>query len=284
MKTQNIQIRSIKEPHNPGIFSIQNLTQLLKDGDMFEKIHRHDFFYILVIHSGKGNHQIDFENFNISGNSIFILKPGQVHQLYLKKDSQGYLICFETDFYQIQDIQTKKVFNTVNRVNLFSIPFNSFQNIKPHFDAIYNEHTSQQSLFKKSIITHLTLIYIELFRLLKNDISLKKTGSYEEEVLENLIELIEHNAHQQKQVSFYALSLNLTAFQLNSVLKTTLGKTCLQLLNEQLVLESKRNLLATTNQVKEIAFQLGYDDPSYFSRFFKKHTGYTPDNFRKKYQ
>ena len=58
----------------------------------------------------------------------------------------------------------------------------------------------------------------------------------------------------------------------------------MQLLNQQLVLEAKRNLLATTSQIKEIAFQLGYEDPSYFSRFFKKHTGHTPEDFRQTHQ
>ncbi|CAM1374488.1 helix-turn-helix domain-containing protein [Tenacibaculum xiamenense] len=284
METQKIQIRSIREPHNPGNFSIQNLTQLLESKDMFEKVHRHDFFYMLVIYSGNGNHQIDFENFNITENCIFILKPGQVHELFLKKGTQGYLICFETDFYPPNDLQTKKVFQTVNRINLFSISSILFETLKKHFDAIYSEYTSKNMLFKQSIITYLNLIYIELFRQLKNDTSVKSFGSYEEETLENLIFLIENNAHHQKQVAFYAKSLKLTPFQLNSVLKATLGKTCLQLLNQQLVLEAKRNLLATTSQIKEIAFQLGYEDPSYFSRFFKKHTGHTPEDFRQTYQ
>ncbi len=284
MKTQNIKIRSIREPHNPGNFSIQNLTFLLKDKNMFESIHRHDFFYMLVIKSGEGKHQIDFENFNISKNSIFILKPGQVHELYLEKGTQGFLVCFETDFYQPQDIQTKKLFQTVNRVNHFSIPNQGFENILQHFNNIYHEYTSKQKLFKQSILSYLNLIYIELFRVLKKDNSLKNYNTYEGEVLEKLFQLIERHVSNEKQVGFYAQSLNLTVFQLNSILKKTLGRTCLQLLNEQLILESKRNLLATTNQIKEIAYHLGYEDASYFSRFFKKHTGYTPDDFRQTYQ
>ena len=119
---------------------------------------------------------------------------------------------------------------------------------------------------------------------MKSNGPFKNQNTYEGEVLENLFQLIENHVSSEKQVKYYAESLNLTTFQLNSILKSTLGKTCLQLLNEQLILESKRNLLATTKQIKEIALALGHEDPSYFSRFFKKHTGYTPEDFRQTHQ
>lgn len=56
------------------------------------------------------------------------------------------------------------------------------------------------------------------------------------------------------------------------------------MINEQIVLEAKRYLLATPNQVKEVANHLGYEDVSYFVRFFKKHTGHTPEAFRKNFK
>jgi YesN/AraC family two-component response regulator len=76
----------------------------------------------------------------------------------------------------------------------------------------------------------------------------------------------------------------MSSYQLNLITKTSVGKTVLHLINEQIVLEAKRYLLATTNQVKEIADQLGYEDPSYFIRFFKKHTGHSPDTFRRNFK
>jgi YesN/AraC family two-component response regulator len=66
--------------------------------------------------------------------------------------------------------------------------------------------------------------------------------------------------------------------------KTSVGKTVSDLINDQIILEAKRHLIATPAQVKEIADQLGYEDPSYFIRFFKKHTGYSPDTFRKNFK
>ncbi|MCY1547485.1 HTH-type transcriptional activator Btr [compost metagenome] len=74
--------------------------------------------------------------------------------------------------------------------------------------------------------------------------------------------------------------MNLSAYQLNEIVKASVGKTISEIINAQLILEAKRNLLATSAQVKEIAEMLGYDDISYFIRFFKKHTGLSPEAFR----
>jgi AraC-like DNA-binding protein len=74
--------------------------------------------------------------------------------------------------------------------------------------------------------------------------------------------------------------LNLSSYQLNAIVRATLGKTCSELIIEYILLESKRYLLATSHQVTQIAYHLGYEDVSYFIRFFKKHTGYSPEAFR----
>ncbi|HRI26073.1 MAG TPA: AraC family transcriptional regulator, partial [Ferruginibacter sp.] len=97
---------------------------------------------------------------------------------------------------------------------------------------------------------------------------------------EELLRLLETNISSKKNVSDYTALLNLSAYQLNSITKASVGKTVSELINEQIILEAKRYLLATSNQVKDIADQLGYEDPSYFIRFFKKQTGSSPEAFR----
>jgi AraC family transcriptional activator of pobA len=72
----------------------------------------------------------------------------------------------------------------------------------------------------------------------------------------------------------------MSLYQLNTVTKAITEKTVSELINDQIILESKRYLLATGDQIKEIAFHLGFEDISYFIRFFKKQTGYTPEAFR----
>ncbi|MBK6938533.1 MAG: AraC family transcriptional regulator [Chitinophagaceae bacterium] len=85
-------------------------------------------------------------------------------------------------------------------------------------------------------------------------------------------------------MSEYASLLNLSPYQLNAIAKQSAGKTVSELINEQIILETKRYLLATSGQVKDIADHLGYEDVSYFIRFFKKQTGYSPEAFRKNFK
>lgn len=78
--------------------------------------------------------------------------------------------------------------------------------------------------------------------------------------------------------------MNLTTYRLNTITKELLGKTPSTLINEYVVLEAKRLLLATSNQIQQIADLLGYEDVSYFVRYFKKHTNYSPEAFRKNFE
>ena len=98
------------------------------------------------------------------------------------------------------------------------------------------------------------------------------------------MELLRTNVTTHKQVSQYTDLLNLSTYQLNAITKATVDKPASELINEQIVLEAKRYLLATTDQVKDIADHLGYEDISYFIRFFKKHTGHSPEAFRKNFK
>jgi len=87
-----------------------------------------------------------------------------------------------------------------------------------------------------------------------------------------------------KSASEYAKLLSLSSYQLNAITKGSVGKTVSDLINEQILLEAKRYLLATPNPVKDVADLLGYEDVSYFIRFFKKHTGHSPEAFRKNFK
>jgi AraC family transcriptional activator of pobA len=107
---------------------------------------------------------------------------------------------------------------------------------------------------------------------------------YPQEKLKEFMDLLETNIGTTKQAAAYADMLSLSLFQLNSITKSLVGKTVAALIEDQILLEAKRHLLGTPNQVSQIAFQLGYEDVSYFIRFFRKRMGITPDAFRKNFR
>src|SRR5436190_21077104 len=100
---KNIPIRYInttqQELNISESFSIRDIQGLLAGKDMVQELHRHDFFYILALKKGAGNHEIDFTPYTVCDNSVFFMRPGQVHQLVLKAGSTGYLMQFRVEFY-----------------------------------------------------------------------------------------------------------------------------------------------------------------------------------------
>jgi AraC family transcriptional activator of pobA len=286
---ENIPIRHIhespKEPNLSGSFSIRDIQDLLLEKDMVQELHRHDFYYILVLKKGSGYHAIDFKPYEVCNHTIFLMRPGQVHQLTLKTGSSGYLLQFKTDFFNSQNRLAQEFLRKVSHINFCSLDSDGFNKLETILSYILKEYNEKQEGYQEVIKSNLSIFFIELVRHRQNkEIATKESNPYLQEQLEKFLELLETNITKNKQVSQYADMLNISTYQLNAITKTLLNKTPSELINEHIVLESKRQLLATSNQVTQIADQLGYDDISYFIRFFKKHTKYSPEAFRHNYK
>lgn len=284
---KSIPIRHItatqKEPNLLGNFTIRKLQDLLEGKDMVHELHRHDFYFILALKKGFGNHEIDFIGYDITDYSVFIVRPGQVHKLALKSDSIGYMIQFNTEFYHPVENEPNIMLQKASTKNFYQLNEANFSRLNILAESIFNEYKNRPEEYQEVIKSNLRILFIELMRLRnKTNNPTENKDLYVQERLEEFLQLLELNIASEKQVSQYADMLHLSNYQLNSITKQTLGKTASELINEQIILESKRYLLATSNQVNQIAFHLGYEDVSYFSRFFKKHTGYSPEAFRQK--
>lgn len=279
---KEISIRQIKEPDFSEGFSIRNIGILLSEKDLVQELHRHNFFFVLFLENGKGEHYIDFTNYPVDDYSVFFMRPGQVHQLTLKQGCKGYLIQFNRDFYIPKEEPVNFVLRKVSHKNHCPLSVEKFRKLLSQLSFIFEEYNQKQDHYKEVIKASLEILFIELVRQSSSPNEIKNNGNkYSQNQLEEFLELLQKHIVTHKQVKQYAEMMHLTAFQLNKITKETVGKSCSQLINEQIVLEAKRNLLATTNQVNQIAFDLGFEDPSYFIRFFKKHTHHSPEAFRK---
>ncbi|RUT67959.1 helix-turn-helix domain-containing protein [Flavobacterium cupreum] len=280
-----INVRQIKEPEFSAGFSIRNIGTLLSEKDMVQELHRHNFFLVLFLEKGKGEHSIDFTNYPVDDYSVFFMRPGQVHQLTLQQGSEGYLIQFNREFYAPKEETVNFVLRKVSNKNYCSLSVENFRKFSSQLSFIFEEYTQKKDRYKEAIKASLEILFIELARQSKNPKEITNDGSkYSQEQLEELLELLQKHIVTHKQVTQYAEMMHLTTFQLNKITKEIIGKTCSQLINEQIILETKRNLLATSNQVNQIALDLGFEDPSYFIRFFKKYTHFSPEVFRKNFK
>lgn len=256
--------------------------------------HRHNYYEICVFTSGAGNHEIDFNTFPIQSQSIHFLSPGQVHLISREEHYHGYLLMFKREFYSLV-YQTKDL--------LFELPFLNNNTSKPILeleqdeflefleliDSIKRENTKDHDL-KDNIVRS----YLHIFLLKCKVAFYEKRLSTGTNVNMSFVHvnqfkyLLEKNFKELHFVKDYADLLALSPFQLNKMVENITGKNASDLIINRIVLEAKRLLAFTNLSNKEIAFQMNYPDPSYFTRIFHKKAGFTPSGFReqlnKKYQ
>ncbi|MBS1904805.1 MAG: helix-turn-helix domain-containing protein [Bacteroidetes bacterium] len=286
---KKIPIRAIKDAENSfnplRSFSIRELDEVLAGRSMEQDLHRHSFFFILAVRTGTGSHEIDFTSYKVKDRTVFLVRPGQVHQLSLTAGSTGYVLQFSADLYSTADPVLHRLVRSVSHTNRCQLSEKAFEKIAAILGAVREEYRERAAGYEDIIRANLSIFFTELLRHASSaNRPAPSATHYAQQRLDELFELLEAHIATRKRVAEYAELLHLSAYQLNAVTKATLGKTCSELINEQIVLEAKRHLLSTSERIKEIAVLLGYEDLSYFIRFFRKHTGYTPEAFRQKFR
>lgn len=266
-------------------FTIRRVEDILGENDLVHDLHRHDFFFILALKKGEGNHEIDFTAYKVLDNSVFFIRPGQVHQLELKAGCTGYLVEFNTEFYHPKDKLSNQRLRKASNKNYCELEINRFNRLQAILTSMFHEYTVREEGYQDVIKSSLDIFFIEFVRQSPNPKGVPTVAnSYTQERFEEFLELLDKHIATHKQVYQYTDLMNLSAYQLNEITKSSIGKTASELINEHIILEAKRYLLATPNQIKDIADQLGYEDVSYFIRFFKKHIGHSPEAFRQSFK
>ncbi len=250
--------------------------------------HRHDFFEILFLTRGSGNHVIDFKEYQIKPNSMFFLSPGQIHNIELSKDVEGFIFLFSSEFFLLNAKEANK---------LLEFPF--FYHLGDQQHTLYLEIRSDV-VFLKSLfmmvcqdiisttvdtfdIVHSTLNLIlfvskKIYPKSESSIVAKKGHL----LVKKFKVLIDEYYQSNFTVSTYAEMLNVTPSHLTEIVKGVTGRTSTDMINEKMNLEIKRLLLFTNNSVTEICESLNFKDQSYFSRYFKRLEGVSPLEFRKR--
>jgi len=280
---KQIPVRHIQEPNLTDNFTIRRVQDLLKGKDMAQPLHRHAFYFILILENATGSHNIDFVSHKVANSSVFLLRPGQVHELTLRAGSTGYLIEFTADIFPSRHDRSHYMRALRNHSGGFRPDASTFKKLHSLATSIWQEHAEKQEGYLDIIQANLDIFFIQLGRLARKDTG-GQPYDYAQERLDMLLDLLEKHITRHKSVSYYTDAMSLSAYQLNAVTKATLGKSCSAVIDDYILLECKRQLLATTNTISQVAQDLGYDDVSYFIRFFKKHAGDTPEAFRNKFR
>ena len=237
-------------------FYIEKLAAHLRNHSFVNDPHKHDFYLILYVTQGGGEHTIDFKTYMATPGSFFIMTPGQVHSWKLDPGTDGFIIFFDHKF----------------------LEFSSSPHIEPTdietLDVIVKE------MFKEGD-TKIRHAWLEIL-LLKLSAYHQENGTINATTykLRQLERLIDKNFLKLKKPADYADLMNLSPAYLNNLCKKHLGKTLSDLINERIVLEGKRLFAYTDLNVAQVSNKLRFSEPSYFVRFFRKNAGITPEQFK----
>ena len=263
---------------------IRTFQQHKVDHPFVMKAHSHDFYLVMLFTKGRGEHSIDFNTYTVNRGSVFFMSPSEIHSWNLSDDTDGYVLFFNHSLY-LMDALSKQLFKlpffkSMDKIRHALLNEEELKNIETVFKSIATEAEAALT-FKNAILRS----YLDVLLFKFADIITINNGERIQPIslVPELEILIESFFMEHQPVSFYAEKLNTTSQQLNSITKNYLNKTVAELIQERMIAEAKRLMVYSSITISEIAYQLNFNDNSYFNRFFKKAEKCTPEQFRKRF-
>lgn len=250
--------------------------------------HKHNYFELCIFTNGTGEHEIDFQNYLIYSPSIHVLHPGQVHLIRRGENYEGYLFVFSKEFYNLRfkGLEIIPGYPLVTKLKngpILNMNKEEFADFSILISSIEKELAHLSSETEEIIISFLNIFFLRLRN--RFEIFLKEENPIpnpSRNLVYSFNQMVDKYFDQIHQVKEYAELLGESPVLLNREIKNLTGKTPSELILERLILEAKRLLLFSDLSNKEVAYKLNYEDPSYFARIFRKKTGDTPTEFRKR--
>jgi AraC family transcriptional activator of pobA len=272
-------------------FRVYNFEGSLPDHADLLIPHRKDHYLIAFIRRAGGTRQwVDMASYTIQDNSIYFIGPGDV---IVKEGSEQLWstgIAFTKEFLSFQEsasLSNLPLIQNLQKGHELILAQADIEFVEDTLAKINAEYESQGEWQQRMLTAYLTVLLTYLSRLYTEQYK-EKDISTDKLLLKKFQAKINECYRELHEVGDYASLLHISAGHLSEVVKIQTGKPAIKHIHERIVLEARRMLFHTDNSLKEIGFDLGFSDASYFNRFFKRETGTTPAgyriNIRKMYQ
>lgn len=245
--------------------------------------HYHDFFQLLLL-IGPCTFMHDFRDYDLKGAVIACISPGQVHSVIPEPGMQGIQVSFTQSFID-DDAPPPSViyelpffFPTEASPCLTVPPGDSFR-ILEVFKDLQVEFERAEPGAAQAMRALLSLLFVRMTRLYA-EIHPTKAVSRAGQMVRQFQLAVEHHFLEMHSVAQYAKLLKMTPNHLNDTIRDQTGHSAGDIIRQRRMLNAKRLLLHSDLSVAEIGYQMGFKDPSYFSRFFRRYLGQTPADFR----
>ena len=267
-------------------FEVYDLKEYRKNsGTKALAPHSHSYYQIIWFLNGTGTHTVDFKTYDIKKNTILFITKDQIHSFDNHFDCNGWLIHFNESFFMHTEVDTflkYRIFKTQENP-CYAMEEEAIESGKTYLNLILKELANKARFgFEDSVRFLLKCFLINLERVHQKRAA--KT-TYPSDLysirFHQFKELIEKYYKTNLSVNKCSSLMNISSKTLNTITKTVVDKSPSELIAERTIIEAKRLLKFTSLQIGEIGYELGFDDPSYFIKFFKRNTGLAPLAFRK---
>ena len=273
-------------------FTIHRLEEVHRDIPVKSPLFRANYYSIIIIVTGRGKYFIDRYSYPTQNRTIYFTNPGHIKGFEIYELSQGFVITFAESF--LKQYIREDIFNEFPfLISEIAPPQYPDQEIFQEFNALGNQLIGEyqsNSAYKFKIIGSLMMVLLLKIKekfwhsydpLKESDSGSQIVLTFKHNLEQHFRDLRAGNIDILYQVQDYAEAQYLHPSYLSTVIKSKTGKSVNNWIAEKIIAESQAILSRSPISVQEVARQLGFKEPSHFSRFFKKHTGMSPSVFRK---
>ncbi|USD62523.1 4-hydroxyphenylacetate catabolism regulatory protein HpaA [Vibrio sp. SCSIO 43140] len=248
--------------------------------------HYHDRYYqIHCILEGNTHVLLDESHYSKHGVTLFFTPPTVPHSFVTDDHASGFVItASQTLVWRLLDIEIGRNDVASTAMQPFCTEIAEDHRLIQRFEQLIDEQSGEDFMSDSACQAILQLILIDVLRLANAQPTNTTYRSNDVHVFNQFSQLIEQNYKSHWTLPQYADQLGLTTARLNDICRRVSGLASKRLVADRVMQEARRLLLLTAMSVQEVAYELGYQDPAYFARFFKKNSGETASGFREREQ
>ncbi|MEM7658570.1 MAG: helix-turn-helix domain-containing protein, partial [Bacteroidota bacterium] len=245
--------------------------------------HRLKFFALLVVREGQLSHQVDVDHYQLQAGEALVIAPGQIHAFQETASAESFsgLLFIFTEVFLLKQM-SPSAFAHIARLYNYHLRSPLYQLTSPNFsllDALTREFHQEDDEVKAGILAGICTSF--LLQLTRNQAQ-QLPVSTADLLFDRFRELVVNQYATNREASAYAEQLHVSYKHLNETCKACVGQTAKRFIDAYVMLESKRMLISTSLSVKEISYACGFEEPTNFQKFFRKHAKMTPLAFRNK--
>lgn len=264
-------------------FDLFSFKYFAKDIEHLKHTHRHNFYALIFTTKGNGRHTIDFAEYEIIPQRVFLITYGQLHHWDYLRSVSGFIILFTEAFYNLIYTGNDKIKSDkalVNNQAFVDLDDNEFKEWNNLIRLIEEEYLSNATNCKEVICLMLKALILKYNRKSNKVLINANLSSRKHTLIGEFKAYIEQYYKEWKLPKLYAQLMNITPNYLNSICKEVQNKSATELIKDRIILEAKRLLIHTDDTVTQIAYELGFEDNSHFGKYFKSALNITPDQYR----